>query len=341
MRALAGYALRHVLPAWLLAALVLLFLLAARAAGATPLVGLDERAGAVLRALSRANAWSLLFVFAPLLWLRVAELGTEAAGRWLAPTGAPPALRSLGLFAGAAAAAAAVVLLAAALTELTTAGAPEAWRRARVLDGPGDVLLDAKPRVSWRAPALAAGERLRVWTTVAIGSGPATSARLSARSAAGTTTVEARVAGRTALELVAPGPGPLELELERLGAGALLVLLPGGEVLAPARSERLASLALAAHAWLVLAAGSALALGLARALRPALAAGLVLALALVVCTRADAPALLPGASLGATWSDLTGGLVPAAAPPAELLGALAVCALGVLLHARGAEGARR
>ncbi|MSR60915.1 MAG: hypothetical protein EXS08_00515 [Planctomycetes bacterium] len=340
MKGLAAFALRHALPPWLVAALVFLLFLAARAAGATPLLELDAHASALQRALERANAWSLLFAFAPLLWLRVAELGTQAAGRWLAPTGAPPALRSLGLFAGAALAAALVVTLAGVVTELNTASAPAAWRRARVLDNRGAVLLDEAPRVAWSAPELADGERLRVWTTVAPGSGPAISARLWARSAAGTSTVEARVAGRTALELD-PGSGALELELERVGPGALLVLFAGAEVLAPARSERLASLALAGHAWLVLAAGCALSLGLARALRPALAAGLVLALALVVCTRAHAFALLPGASLSATWSDVTGGLVPAAAPALEILGALGLCALGVSLHARGTAGVRR
>jgi hypothetical protein len=342
MLRLSVHALRRTLPPWLLFGFLALLLLAARSSGGPPLLEADERALAGLRALGRQNVWSVLFVLAPLLFWQAARLGTPAANAWLAPTPAARAAVALALALGGLLACAGATTLAALVSELATGGAHTAWRRARVLENPPALLLDDAPSLRWRVPAPAPGQRLRLATTVAIGSGPAVTARFSARAGALSSTVEQRVAGRTALELEPPGgTSELELELERVGPGALLVLPPHAlEFLVPVASERLGALALGSHAFLFLAAGCTLALGLASRIRASLAAGLVLALACLSWTSTSAARFVPGAELPHVWQELGEGLVPGWAPTSVLAGALALFAAGLALLAR-APGGRR
>ena len=331
MSRLVVFAFWRTLPTWALAALAVLLVLAARASAGEPLVELDERQAAGARALARQNVWSVLLVLLPLVFLQAARLGTGAARAWLAPTPAQPLRLALLLALGSALACALATVLAAGIAEAASEARP-AWRRVRAAESPRAVLFDSAPSVRWSVAAPAPGERLRLWVTVAPGAGPAASARFSARSGDETQAIEARVAGRTALELEPPGGAELELELERLGPGALLVFGSGGlEVLAPLSSERWAALALGARVWLMLSAGCVLALGLGGVLRPVLATGLVLALVLVAWARAGAWRGIPGADLPRVFAELSAGLVPAPAPLAALAGALLVAALGLAL----------
>jgi hypothetical protein len=361
MHALSALALRRTLPPWLFVGLVVLLVMAARGAahGAAhgPGAALDERALAGLRALERQQVWSVLLAVAPLLLWEAARLGRPRASAWLAPTPAAPLVPALATLAGCALATLAATLVTAVVAEAATPDAPAAWRRARVEASPAQVLFDDAPRARWRIPALAPGERLRLWTGVAPGAGPAVSARFTARagegSAAVSAEVSARVSGRTALELVPPpAAGELELELERVEAGALLVLPAEAlEVLAPVASERLAAVHLGSRVLLALVTGCALALGLGRHLRPGLAAGTVLALFLGAVqfsghfsghfsgARPWLAPWLPGADLPAAWRALEHGLVPAPVAGRAWLGALALAALGLALLARRAPQA--
>jgi hypothetical protein len=341
MLALSRLALRRTLPAWLLAGFLALLLLAARGPAGPPLLDADESAGAGLRALARQNVWSVLLVLAPLLFLQAARLGTPAACAWLAPTPGRRVLLALALASGSALACTAVTALSAAVSEAATEGAGPAWRRARELESPPTLLLDDSPSVRWSVPACAPGKRLRLWTTVAPGSGPAVTARFTARAGGITREVERRIAGRRALEVEPPSTadGTLELQLERVGPGALLVLPPHGlELLEPVGSERLTALSFGSRALLFLAAGSALALGLASRMRASLAAALVLALALLSWTSAGAAWLVPGADFPRAWQELGAGLVPAWAPSPTLAGTLVFVALGLAFWTQAPPG---
>jgi hypothetical protein len=335
MRALVVLALRRTLPGWALLALVALLLLAARAnhgAGLDAGPVLDERQAAGLRALARQDVWSVLLVLAPLVFFHAARLGGVACRTWLAPAPAAPLWLGAALVLGATLACALVTLLTAGVAEARVEAHP-GWRRVHTAESPR-ARLDSLARVAWSIEAPEPGARLCLWLTVAPGAGPAASARFTARAGGDRRTVEARVAGRTALELEPPPGTRLELELEHVGAGAPLVIGTRGlEVLAPLASERLAALALGARAGLLLASGCALALGLGSLLRPALAAGLVLALVLGAWTRARAPAAFPGADLPQAFAELASGLVPAPVAPAALVGALIVSACGLALFA--------
>ncbi len=336
MRTLVVLALRRTLPGWALLAFVALLLLAARAnhgAGLDAGPVLDERQAAGLRALARQDVWSVLLVLAPLLFFHAARLGGGACRTWLAPAPAAPLWLGAALVLGATLACALVTLLTAGVAEARVEAHP-GWRRVRTAETPRAARLDAGARVAWSIEAPEPGARLCLWLTVAPGAGPAASARFTARAGGAKRTVEARVAGRTALELEPPPGARLELELEHVGAGAPLVIGTRGlELLAPLTSERQAALALGARAGLLLASGCALALGLGSLLRPALAAGLVLALGLGAWTRARAPAAFPGADLPQAFAELASGLVPAPLAPAALVGALIAATGGLALFA--------
>jgi hypothetical protein len=329
--ALGVFGLRRTLGPWLPGALALFAWLAARAALAGTLDLGPVAAPAASRALVRQNAWSVLFLAAPLLFLRAASLGRPAANAWLSPSGSSPRVRALTLLAGIAAACALATVLVALIAEFAVQTSAPARQRNSLLPSPAAVLTAERPRFAWQTPPVGEGAALRLWTTVAVGSGPAVTARLTARAGAWSEHVEARVAGRTALEL---GPGappghPVELVLERLGEGALLVVPPEAlESLLPVASERLSSCTLSLAAWLTLAAGSALAFGLARRLRPALAASSVATLLFA----ARSP-WLP--DWGAAWSDLGEGLVPGNPAIPAWLGAGGLFLIGFLLQGRG------
>lgn len=338
-------AFRRVLPAWLVLGLVFLLVLAARASRGVPVLAADAEALVSLRALARQNVWSVLFVLSPLFFLRSARLGTHAQTLWLAPTPLARPLLALALGAGCTLAGLVATGLTALVSECTLERAPEAWRRAGTSVNPTALLLEEPRILRWSIPAPRPGERLRLWTTVAIGSGPAVTARFTARAGARTSVTEARVSGRTGLELTPPpgSSGMLELELERVGAGALLVLPPDAlETLTPVASESLAGWELAKRACALLVAGCLLALGLGRSLRPALAAGLVLVLVPFSWSSVWAGRWIPCADLPRAWRALSEGLVPAAMPPAAVAGTLGLAALGLALHAGLAtRGGRR
>jgi hypothetical protein len=353
MMRLAGLALRRTAPPWLLAGLVVLLVLAARAAADTePLVAGLSDAGR--RALARQNVWSLLALAAPLVWLNAARTGTAAANAWLAPQPAHPLALAAARLLGLVLAVAAATRATAVIGETAVPASASGWRRVRTEPGPARVLDDAAPRVRWTIPAVAPGELAWLAVTVAPGAGPATTARFRAHARGAThasaapsgtaseVTVEARVAGRTRLALALPSGAPLALELERSAGGALLVLPRDAlEIVAPLPSDRGAALALALHAFLLLAGAAALAAGLASILTPALATGVVLALALAACTGPVALARwVPGAELARTWRELARGLVPAAPHASAWAGALVLVVLGLALQgARQAEDA--
>jgi len=337
--ALAWLALRRALPWPLALVLALLFALAARGSGVALAPALDPDGAGLARAAERLDVWSVFFGLAlPLLVWRAAWLGRPEQNDWLRPLPAPRGALALALFAGVAAAGALVVAGAVVASELGAGAGGPAWRRAEVWDTPVALLLGPRTAVHWTEPALAGaprGTRLSLAVTVAPGAGPAATARFTAAGGS----VEARVSGRRRLVLELPadtGAAPLELALERVGEGAALVLLPDGlERLEPVASERAVSLALGAHALALVVAAGALALGLARALRPALAALSVLALIVLAQLVSPGAAPVPAGDLAGLWSEVASGLAPHAPGAGAAAGALACAAVGVLLCRSG------
>jgi hypothetical protein len=330
-------ALRRVLPPWLVVGLLLLLVQVARASARRPLFETDADALSGLRALARQNAWCALLVTAPLLFLRSARLATVPWARWLASTGMPHGTLGPLLGAGCAVACLLATAMTVAVSEATMAGGAEGWRRAGLALATHPTTLLSEPgSIRWSVPAPAPGTRLRLWTTVAPGSGPAVTARLLARGGGAESVCEVRVSKRTALEVEAlPCPsGTLEMELERLGEGAVLVLASADlEVLERVPSERLAAWALGSRVLALLVTGCALALGLGRVLRPALAATLVCTALLSSWSSAWAVAWFPCGDLPVAWRALSEGLVPEVVPPTALAGALALSLIGLALHA--------
>lgn len=341
---LVALAARRTLPPWLLGLLLVLVLLAARGADGVPAASTDGPAAAAARALARQDAWSILFLAAPLLFFLAARIGTSAASEWLLAAPVPRLSLTLSLGAGCALACAGATAVTALASEcMLPAGGP-AWRPGPASPAPAALLPDGAAPVEWAVPAPPPGARLRLWTTVAPGSGPAVTARLAIRAGAGRTELVARVSGRTALELAPPreAEGMLALELAREGPGAVLVLPPGAlQVLVPASSERAATLELALRALSLLVAGCGLALGLAGSLRPALVALLVLSLAVLAATRPCCERVVPGGDLARAWGEVSTGLVPGPAGAWPLAATAGLTALGLLLHARSLGRARR
>jgi hypothetical protein len=135
MMRLAGLALRRTAPPWLLAGLVVLLVLAARAAADTePLVAGLSDAGR--RALARQNVWSLLALAAPLVWLNAARTGTAAANAWLAPQPAHPLALAAARLLGIVLAVATATLATAVIGETAVPASTSGWRRVRAEPGP-------------------------------------------------------------------------------------------------------------------------------------------------------------------------------------------------------------
>jgi len=330
-------ALRRVLPAWLVVGLLLLLVQVARASARRPLFETDAEALSGLRALARQNAWCALLVIAPLLFLRSARLATMPWARWLRSTGMPRGSLGPLLGTGCAVAGLLATVMTVAVSEATLAGGVEGWRRAGwILVAHPPAPLSEPGSIHWSVPAPAPGTRLRLWTTVAPGSGSAVTARLLARGEGAESVCEARVSKRTALEVDCPPcpSGTLEVELERLGEGAVLVLAPADlEVLEPVASERLSAWSLGSRVLALLVTGCSLALGLGRVLRPALAAALVCTALLSSWSSAWAAPWFPCGDLPVAWRALSEGLVPQVVPGTALVGALALSLLGLALHA--------
>jgi hypothetical protein len=296
-------------------------------------LALEPAALAGLRGLARENAWSVLLVLAPFLFHRAARLGTAAERAWLAPTPASPLCLSAALALGSLLATGLATAWTAFAAELAAGDAGTGWRRAARLESPPAVLSDDLPLHSWRLRAPAGGERLRLSVAAAPSSGPAVSARATARGGSGETGAEARVSGRTVLELALPsGGGELAVALERVGPGALLVLPRDAlEVLERVPSEHLAALALGLHVWTTLGLGCLLATALARWLRPSIGAFLSCALLWLAAGAGSGPP----AALARAFGELAAGLVPRAPGPAEL-----ALAAGTALVAWLADAAR-
>ncbi len=339
-------AARRTLPPLLVIAFVPVLLLAARSPSLPQVLASDPETEVVSGRLARLDVWSVFWILgAPALLWQAARLGSrwrERDADWLAPAPVPRLALALATAAGAVAAGIGLAGLTALVAEGAAGAGPPALRWRRSLSNPPAFLLEDRPAVRWEASALAGappGARLRLPVTVAPGAGPAVTASL--RALAGEVTlasVERRVSGRTALELVLPPAdghsgsaprqsAPVALELARIGPGSVLVLPPDElELLVPASSERWISAGLLARAALSLAAGLPLALGLACWMRPVLAALCVFSCALAGCS--------PAGDLGRVWSLAGAGIVPGPVRPGALLVSFLLALLGIALHHR-------
>jgi hypothetical protein len=306
--------------------------------------------GPPLGAWVRSGAWTVLaFLGTPLLVGRAAGFARRfrrADAEWLAPTPLSSTSVELALLAGAGLGAFLLVGLAALAAEVASPAASGLrWIGAARLapmvlaEGTPELAcsLEVPPEVD-RTDALADGARLRIRPTIAPGSGPAVSLRASLSSAGGDRTlVEARIHGRSTLELPVPDARgePLRFALERSGPGAVLVL--GGasaDLLRETASDRSASLELGLRAWLVLTAWMALAAGLGAWIRPALAVLLVLSLAIHAATLGPGHAWLPGGDLALAYELVGQGIVPAPMSIALVLADVGGMLAGfALLHA--------
>lgn len=329
---LAALALRRTAPPWLALVLVLVGLLAARAATS------DEPAGA---ALARQGVWSFLLststlAFVPLAASLAARFSTTEFG-WV---GAQPYGRArwfLASLAGALGAALGVTLLAAVLAEGAARHAGATLREVGLAAVPERGVLDGREPVRWSVDA-EAGETLRV-QLLFVPIEPTAEVEWSAERGGERRSVRATLSRPQALELaVPPGAGPLQLELARTSGGAL-ALLAGERLqrLVTIGNARRASPALAAHALLAFAALLALALGLGPWLGTRLAGTLSLVLPLAVWFVGDefASDASPWGALVRALEVSGHGLVPAAPSWVELLAALSCVVLGMALFTRG------
>ena len=351
---LVALAARRVLrPGWLLLVAAVLVLAATHDWGFAESVVADASTAVLARGRARQGTWAVaLLVLAPALLHRGGRAAAEwrrSEADWLAPRPLPRAAWLLSTALGTFAAGALLLSAAAAAAELRAGRGERAWRWARALEHPSFALVEGDAARSWVEPGLARegagargaapdGARLLVRPTVAPGSGPAATVRVTAAPelSAGPA-VEARIDGRARIALDLPaGAGPLTLTVERVGPGAVVVLPAGAvELVLPARSERLASLELLARVALGLAVVVALGLGLGAWMRPALATGTLLALAALPAISPAAARLLPAGDLSRAWRLVGEGLVPPPIAPAPLLVGLALVAGGLLLAERG------
>jgi hypothetical protein len=311
-------------------------------------------AGPPLGAWVRASVWAALAALGlPFVVGRAAGLARRwrlADAEWLAPSPLSPASIQGALLAGTSLAAFLLVALGALAAEAFAPAAPGLRWAGTVGLAPAVLAEGAPPATCEVAGSVPArGTRLAIRPTLAPGSGQAVSLCASLASASGEVSrVEARIHGRTTLELAVPDPdgAPLRFTLERSGPGAVLVL-PGREadLLAPLPTDRSASLALGVRAWLALAAWMALAAGLGAWMRTSLAALLVLSLALLALA-ADAELgtalrrFLPGGDLALAYARVAAGVVPPGPDAGAVLADLAGFLAGLVLL-RAGLGVRR
>lgn len=348
---LAALAARRGLrPAFVALVLVLLVLALRHDWGFAASVVAGEGTAALARGHARQGVWAVaLLCFTPLLVHRASRAAADWRARdadWIAPLplgrSAWIAAQALGLLGGAA-----LVFAAAALAaELPLERAGGAWRWVRTLEHPAFALVEGDAGQSWVQSGLAArppGARLWCHPTVAPGSGPAASVRLSAATeGGGAAEVLARLSGRAHVSLELPlGDGPVHLAVERVGPGAVVVLPPGAlELVVPARAEGLASLELLARALLAGAVGIALGLGLGAWMRPALATGTLAALSLLPALFPAAARFLPAGDLPAAWRLVGEGFVPPPLAAPALAAGLGLLVLGAALAALGQRRGR-
>ena len=356
---LAELALRRHLPKAIVVVLALAAVLLARASWAPPaewIAGADP--GAVERALTRQGIWTLLLLLAvPLLVARAAGIvGKWRRGEidWIASSPASSIGVLLSTWAGGALASALAIAGIALAAELAAGASPAGARVERRISSDRALLREHGGALAGVSRELARldpppGSRL-VAKVVLVAGAPACDVRfaLERRSAGARTAANVavrRISGRAKIEVeIPPGPGELALAIEALDPGALVAFDGDGLALVtPVASERCASLALAARAWIACCAWIALALGAGAWVSGATAALFAFAL--------TAPAWLGEASArwdAWPWSGLPDALELAGeglvAPPLAwptLAGALASVALGIALGSAGLVLARR
>ena len=361
-RALARLAFTRSFPlAWTLFALVLTLLLASAdapgsAAGNAALgsLGLDPQQ--IERALSRQNTWTaLLVIWLPgLLFLAASTAPGWRRGEvaWLAGAAIGRGRILASTWLGGALAGALILLTCAVVAEVHAGEGPPARRLAHETPTPRVVLLAGDPARIWQATPPAAARTLRV-PLVAVVGGALPHVRLSVRrtdeppGATGATRhIERAVAGRVTCEVpLPPGTGPLEVRLERLGEadedGAGVAVLGAAVFTTPAASERLASVALLARAWLALCAWGALALALGTWFSGATAALGTLAVAIATWMSDSAPTWLPGRGIGRALEVIGEGFVPASLGAPEVAAAAGCVLLGLALGRAGLGTWRR
>jgi hypothetical protein len=342
--ALARLALRRALPPGAALAGLAAAALTARAAwqpDAPAQIALGANLDAA--ALCRAGAWSALLVLYG-AWLSAAAAALPARWRsgeaqWLARGVASSASRALSLWLGLAAAATTLLAVTAAAGEIAAHGRVQ--RPARELaarfEAPRAALAPgaAPLRVALDAAEARAGDLLRVELSF-LGGGPV--ARVSASWEGGGARTEALLSSAGTLELALdPGVGPRVLALEHLEGEALLSVSAGGiQIVRPLASGAAPARRVAARALLVLAAWTALAMGLGAWMAPGLAWGLVASAALALFA-ADASwtRALPGARLLESLERLGQGIAGPWPSPLEVAAAAAVTAAGVGLAGAG------
>ncbi len=303
---------------------------------------------ALERAHARQGVWAVLLCVAlPFSAWRAAALARgwyRDGADWLASR-APGAAHawSAGV-AGSALAAASLVTLSAAAAELAAGGSAPAHRWSRSLPVPPAMLHPGDASVSWgwKEGVLPPGAAVRVSLGVGLGSGPAVDVRLSLERAGVVAERARRIASRTPLVVpVPPGAGPVWCELARESDGALVLLRDdAAELLAPARSERLTSWVLAAHALLFAAAWCALAVGLGAWLRPSTCVFLLASLWLPAWLGDAHPAVWPGGELPRALALVGEGLVPPGPAPAAWAGLAVAAAAGLAAAAPALRRAR-
>jgi hypothetical protein len=307
--------------------------LAARAGGAA-----TTEVPAAARALGRTQAWIVLLLVGPTLVHTLASYARPGATRpWLAG-GASSLALALGLVAGSVASALALCALVALGSE---AALPDSGRTTRLCaqpSGPKAIVHDGAPSVHWRVERAPEATHARLTLGVAQGGGPNVALRWTVRDGAEQRTVERKLARRGALELELPpaSGAALECELERLPPGALALLGPDAlELVAPAGSERRATLAFGAHAALALTWVVLVSLVLARALPPLLATLLALSSFLLAAKRA----LGAAGALVVAFDELGLGRVPSFPTAASVgLVVLAAALASLLLSFRADSG---
>ncbi len=252
-------------------------------------------------ALARRGLWTaLLATLAPILIARAAlVLPQWRRGEvdWLLAAKRSRADLVISAFVGLAAAAAFFALFVAAAAELGAGRSGAGRALAARFATPSQMLEDVPLVRRITLDRLPAGAVLRARLQF-LGGAPAADVRLSARltnSDSPTLSVESRISATGVLELELPAiGGQVEIALERVGETALVALQQNGiEIAVPTQSARVASLRVAARAWIALCAAIAVALGLGAWLSGGAAATTALALAWV--------SLLASAPGGGRW----------------------------------------
>jgi len=311
-----------------------------------------ERLG---RGFCRQGVWTLLLVLvAPLLVHRAAstlERWREEDAEWLASRPVPRLGVLVAAFLGTWLGAGLVLAGIAVLAEVALGGSGPTSRLHRELSHGSVVLFEDEGPTRWEQTAcrlaeLPAGTRARLRPTVAPGSGPVVSLRLTASSSEETAPfaeTAARISGRSSVEVAVPAgaEGHLVLELAREGPGAVLVLPPdGGELLVPLASDRWVGVELLVR--LLAASGAWIAVGLALGawMRPAVATLGVLALWALPWWWGLGAAWVPGGDLPAVWGMLGEGIAPPLPDARWLVGGAVLLAGGLAAALRGLSRGR-